>query len=263
MRGLPASGHISLDQVHEVAKRMQGDFLGTLIACGASGVVLGFWYVHSTSMRDVQQSLMELWEQSMRQHGKVRGLPAHATDTRLGVSLPSTTCPSQLMIAGLHICTCQPQKCHVEGQQWFTRLLLLCLLQDILLVTVDNPRNTASPGAHGVRLLSCMQSSALQQQQQQQQGRQAAAASSRGHHVVGSSLLLLLACLSNSGRGASSATAAVPIGWHQQHRPVGQPAPKGKGLGGLCPRARALGARQRQDVCAVHTGCRCQSANSQ
>jgi hypothetical protein len=68
MRGLPASGHISLDHVHEVAQRMQGDFLGTLIACGASGVVLGFWYVHSTSMRDVQQSLQELWEQSMRQH---------------------------------------------------------------------------------------------------------------------------------------------------------------------------------------------------
>jgi hypothetical protein len=50
--------------------------------------------------------------------------------------------------------------------------------------------------------------------------------------VVGSSLLLLLACLSNSGRGASGATAAVPIGWHQQHRPMGQPAPNGKGLGG-------------------------------
>jgi hypothetical protein len=43
---------------------------------------------------------------------------------------------------------------------------LLCLLQDIMLVTVDNPRTTASPGTHGVRLLSCMQSSALQQQQQ-------------------------------------------------------------------------------------------------
>jgi hypothetical protein len=55
----------------------------------------------------------------------------------------------------------------VEGQQWLTRLLLLCLLQDIMLVAVDNPRTTASPGTHGVRLLSCMQSSALQQQQQQ------------------------------------------------------------------------------------------------
>jgi hypothetical protein len=38
--------------------------------------------------------------------------------------------------------TCQPQDCHAEGQQWFTCLLLLCLLQDILLVTVDNPHAT-------------------------------------------------------------------------------------------------------------------------
>lgn len=71
MQGLQAGGHISLDHVHQVAKRMQGDFLGTLIACGASGVVLGFWHVHSTSMRDVQQSLKGLRERSMRQHGEV------------------------------------------------------------------------------------------------------------------------------------------------------------------------------------------------
>ena len=73
MQRLPAGGHISLDHVHQVAKRMQGDFLGTLIACGASGVVLGFWHVHSTSMRDVQQSLKDLRERSIRQHGEVSG----------------------------------------------------------------------------------------------------------------------------------------------------------------------------------------------
>jgi hypothetical protein len=74
MHGLSAGGHISLDHVHQVAKRMQGDFLGTLIACGASGVVLGFWHVHSTSMRDVQESLKRLRERSMRQDGEVSGL---------------------------------------------------------------------------------------------------------------------------------------------------------------------------------------------
>jgi hypothetical protein len=71
MQGLPAGGHVSLDYVHQPAQRMQGDYLGMLIACGASGVVLGFWNVHSTSVRDVQQSLTDLRTRSLRLHGEV------------------------------------------------------------------------------------------------------------------------------------------------------------------------------------------------
>jgi hypothetical protein len=71
MQGLASGGHVSLDHVHQLSKRMQGDYLGTLIACGASGVVLGFWHVHSTSMHDVQQSLRDLRARSVDRHQEV------------------------------------------------------------------------------------------------------------------------------------------------------------------------------------------------
>lgn len=71
MQGLASGGHVSLDHVHQLSKRMQGDYLGTLIACGASGVVLGFWHVHSTSMHDVQQSLRDLRARSVDRHKEV------------------------------------------------------------------------------------------------------------------------------------------------------------------------------------------------
>jgi hypothetical protein len=71
MQGLASGGHVSLDHVHQLSKRMQGDYLGTLIACGASGVVLGFWHVHSTSLRDVQQNLEDVRKRSLRMHKEV------------------------------------------------------------------------------------------------------------------------------------------------------------------------------------------------
>jgi hypothetical protein len=67
----PAGGHVSLDHVHETAKRQQGGFIGTLIAMGASGLVLGFWNVFSTSLHDIETQLRDLDQRQRRQHGQV------------------------------------------------------------------------------------------------------------------------------------------------------------------------------------------------
>lgn len=56
----PAGGSLSLDHVHDVAKRMNSKHIGMLIACGGSGLVLGFWNVYSTSLVDVKRQLQEL-----------------------------------------------------------------------------------------------------------------------------------------------------------------------------------------------------------
>jgi len=56
----PAGGSLSLDHVHDVAKRMKSKHIGMLIACGGSGLVLGFWNVYSTSLMDVKQQLQDL-----------------------------------------------------------------------------------------------------------------------------------------------------------------------------------------------------------
>lgn len=68
-----AGGWVSLDHVFEVAKRMKSSHKAMLIAVGASGVVLGFWNVHSTSLRDVEQQLKQLdARERQRSGGKVR-----------------------------------------------------------------------------------------------------------------------------------------------------------------------------------------------
>jgi hypothetical protein len=58
-----AEGHVSLDHVHQLAKRMEGSYEGMLIACGASGNVLGFWNVFSTSLMDAVQQIRALDQQ--------------------------------------------------------------------------------------------------------------------------------------------------------------------------------------------------------
>jgi hypothetical protein len=68
-----ADGSLSLDHVHQTAKRMQGAHIGMLIACGASGVVLGYWNVLSTSLGDVEVQLKQLDERQRAEHGKVVG----------------------------------------------------------------------------------------------------------------------------------------------------------------------------------------------
>ena len=53
-------GVLALDHVMEVAKRMQGGFKGMLMACGASGNIVGHWPVYSTSLDEVREELLAL-----------------------------------------------------------------------------------------------------------------------------------------------------------------------------------------------------------
>jgi hypothetical protein len=71
MAAEPAGGHVSLDHVHQTAKRMQGGFIGMLIAMGASGTVLGYWNVYSTSLKDVERQLRALDQRQRSLHGQV------------------------------------------------------------------------------------------------------------------------------------------------------------------------------------------------
>lgn len=67
----PAGGHVSLDHVHQTAKRMQGGFTGMVIAMSASGTVLGFWNVYSTSLMDIEKQLQDLDRRQRAEHGQV------------------------------------------------------------------------------------------------------------------------------------------------------------------------------------------------
>jgi len=67
----PAGGHVSLDHVHQTAKRMQGGFIGMVIAMSASGTVLGFWNVYSTSLKDIEKQLQDLDRRQRAEHGQV------------------------------------------------------------------------------------------------------------------------------------------------------------------------------------------------
>jgi hypothetical protein len=78
MAAEPAGGHVSLDHVHQTAKRMQGGFIGMVIAMSASGTVLGFWNVYSTSLQDIESQLRALDQRQRSQHGQVSG---HRQDT--------------------------------------------------------------------------------------------------------------------------------------------------------------------------------------
>jgi hypothetical protein len=71
MEAEAAGGHVSLDHVHETAKRMQGGFTGMLIAMSATGTVLGWWHVYSTSLQDVESKLKELDQRQRSQYGEV------------------------------------------------------------------------------------------------------------------------------------------------------------------------------------------------
>jgi hypothetical protein len=71
MEAEAAGGHVSLDHVHETAKRMQGGFTGMLIAMSALGTVLGYWHVYSTSLQDVERQLKDLNKRQLIQHGEV------------------------------------------------------------------------------------------------------------------------------------------------------------------------------------------------
>jgi hypothetical protein len=42
-----------------------------MIAMGASGLVLGFWNVFSTSLQDIETQLRDLDQRQRRQHGQV------------------------------------------------------------------------------------------------------------------------------------------------------------------------------------------------
>lgn len=70
----PADGHVSLDHVHQTAKRVQGGYIGMLIAMGASGLVLDYFWVFSTSLEDVAKQLKELDQRQRSLHGKVSSL---------------------------------------------------------------------------------------------------------------------------------------------------------------------------------------------
>lgn len=67
----PVDGHLSLDHVHETAKRMAGGYTGMLIAMGASGLVTGYWNVFSTSLKDVETQLQQLDQNQRVKHGQV------------------------------------------------------------------------------------------------------------------------------------------------------------------------------------------------
>eukprot|EP00775_Hariotina_reticulata_P012129 gene12129-12267_t len=66
----PVDGHLSLDHVHETAKRMAGGYTGMLIAMGASGLVTGYWNVFSTSLKDVEKQLQQLDQNQRVKHGQ-------------------------------------------------------------------------------------------------------------------------------------------------------------------------------------------------
>jgi hypothetical protein len=55
-----ADGFVSLDHVMETAKRVKSSDKATLIAVGASGNVLGWWFTSSTSLADVAEDLEQL-----------------------------------------------------------------------------------------------------------------------------------------------------------------------------------------------------------
>jgi hypothetical protein len=57
--------------VHQLAKRMEGGYTGMLIACGASGYVLGFWNVYSTSLKDVMPQIKALNQRQLAQYNTV------------------------------------------------------------------------------------------------------------------------------------------------------------------------------------------------
>jgi hypothetical protein len=55
-----AEGFISLDHVIETAKRVKSSDTAMLIAVGASGNVLGWWFTSSTSLAEVADDLKQL-----------------------------------------------------------------------------------------------------------------------------------------------------------------------------------------------------------
>jgi hypothetical protein len=71
MAAEPPGGHVSLDHVHQTAKRMQGGFIGMCIAMSGSGTVLGYWNVFSTSLKDVEQQLRALDQRQRKLDGEV------------------------------------------------------------------------------------------------------------------------------------------------------------------------------------------------
>ena len=94
-----AGGHVSLDHVHQTAKRMAGGDIGMLIAMGGSGLVLGHWNVYSTSLEDVSRQLKELDARQRKLHNEVRKWPCVGSVgslqlLRLWVALKAATPPA-------------------------------------------------------------------------------------------------------------------------------------------------------------------------
>lgn len=57
-----ADGHVSVDHVIQTAKRVKGDSKAMLIACGATGNVLDWWFTTSTSLYELVPDLKALNE---------------------------------------------------------------------------------------------------------------------------------------------------------------------------------------------------------
>jgi hypothetical protein len=60
-----AEGHVAVDHVIQVAKRIKGDSRALLIACGKKGNVLDWCFTPSTSMYDVLPDLKALKERQL------------------------------------------------------------------------------------------------------------------------------------------------------------------------------------------------------